>query len=147
MNSTLRIEARRWVAAWYRCPHCGAQTADLMLTPWQWAHRRARTCYHYSCNEADLAVVERRWYTTFAVEPGLSQTTIAGTLAAIGPFTVCDLVHPNLRAFRRWYRRRRAERDEQIRQYQEQQRQRQEASTSASDQGDEFDPFFDSDNL
>jgi hypothetical protein len=68
-------------------------------------------------------VVEHRWYTTFCIEPGLSQTTIAGTLEKIGPFTVCHLVHPNLRAFRRWYKRRRAEEDEKARQYFERERQ------------------------
>lgn len=140
----LKIEARRWVAVWYRCPSCGAQSGETMLTPWRWTHRRVRTCCGYGCNDAEIEVVGYRWYTTFCIEPSLSRTTIAGTLARLGPFTVCQVVHPNIRAFRRWYRRRRAERDEEVRQYQERERQRQEALASASDQGDalfEEDPW------
>jgi hypothetical protein len=105
----LKIEARRWVAVWYRCPRCGAQSGELMLTPWRWAHRRPRECYGYQCNRAELTIVEHKWYTTFCIEPGLSFTTVAGTLATIGPFRLCDIVQPNIRAFRKWYRRHKAE--------------------------------------
>jgi hypothetical protein len=113
----LKIEARRWVAVWWKCPQCGAQSADLMLTPWRYRHLPARECFGYKCNRCALVVVERKWYTTFCIEPGLSRTTVAGTLGMIGPFRLCDIVQPNIRAFRRWYRRRRAEEDEKARQY------------------------------
>ncbi len=66
-----------------------------------------------------MTIVERRYYTTFAIEAGVSFTTIAGTLERIGPFKVCDIVHPNIRTFRQWVERRRAELAEQHRQYME----------------------------
>jgi long-subunit acyl-CoA synthetase (AMP-forming) len=53
----------------------------------------------------------------------MSQTTVAGTLAQMGPFKICDIVHPNIRAFKKWYKQRRAELDEQARQYFEHQHQ------------------------
>jgi hypothetical protein len=101
-----------------------------------------------------LEVAAYKWYTTFAIEPGLSQTTIAGTLAAIGPFKLCDIVHPNIRAFRQWYRRRRAEVADQARQYRERERQIeaewatrrnqwQTVGVARADQADDFDPFLD----
>src|SRR5579872_4213995 len=119
----VKIESRPWVAVWYRCPRCGAQSAETMLSPWRYLHRQPRECQGRKCDHVELAVAERRWYTTFAIEPGVSFTTIAGTLAAIGPFRVCDIVQPNVRAFRQWYRQRRAEADEKARQYFERERQ------------------------
>lgn len=120
---TLKIEARRWVAAWYRCPICGATSGELQLTPYRWKHRHPRQCFGYKCHNAVLEVVEHRWYTTFCIEPSPSRTTIAGTLEKIGPFEVCHIVHPNLRTFRRWYKRQRAEEEEKARQYFECERQ------------------------
>jgi len=165
----LKIEARQWIAIWYRCPQCGAQSAETMVTPWRYRHRPVRECYGYKCDRCALEIVERRWYTTFCIEPGLSFTTIAGTLAAIGPFKLCDIVHRDIRAFRQWYRQRRAEVDEQARQYWEHERQidakwvarrklQEEAeavargvwpvkSTPARQADDDFDPFLDSDDL
>jgi hypothetical protein len=93
------------------------------MTPWRWKHRFPRQCHNYKCNNVEMEVAAHRWYTTFAIESGLSQTTIAGTLEKLGPFRVCNIVHPNIRAFRRWYRRRQAEEAEKTRQYQERQRQ------------------------
>ena len=119
----LKIEARHWVAAWYRCPICGTTSGELQMTPYRWKHRHPRQCFGYKCKTAVLEVVEHRWYTTFCIEPSLSRTTIAGTLKEIGPFEVCHIVHPNLRAFRRWYKRRRTEEDEKARQYFERERQ------------------------
>ena len=119
----LKIEARQWVAIWYRCPKCGAQSGETMLTPWQYSHRPVRACHSYKHDRCSLEIVEHRWYTTFCIEPGVSFTTIAGTLATIGPFKLCDIVQPNIRAFRRWYRRRRAEEDEKARQYREREHQ------------------------
>lgn len=119
----LTIESRQWVAIWYQCPTCGAQSGEPMLTPWRYRHRQPRECFNGKCNQAEMAIVERKWYTTFCIESGISQTTIAGTLAAIGPFTICQIVHRDIRAFRRWYRRRKAEVTEQARQYAERERQ------------------------
>src|SRR5579883_3299208 len=105
-NFMLKIESRQWVAVWYRCPKCGAQLAETMLTPWRYAHRRyVPECHSYKHDPCALAIVERRWYTTFAIESGLGPTIMAGTAAAIGPFKLCDIVQPNIRAFRQWYRR------------------------------------------
>lgn len=154
----LKIEARRWVAAWWKCPQCGAQSADLMLTPWRYRHLPARECFGYKCDRCALVVVERKWYTTFCIEPGLSCTTMAGTLEAIGPFRLCDIVQPNIRAFRQWYRRRKAEENEKTRQYLEREHlieaewsarrecQRREAAllqaATSAPASDDFDPFF-----
>ena len=147
----LKIESRRWVAVWLKCPNCGAQSGESMLTPWQWAHRHPRQCHNYKCNNAEMEVAAHRWYTTFAIEPGLSQTTIAGTLAKLGPFTICQIVHPNIRKFLAWYWRRKAEEAEKTRQYLERERQieaewaarRQVVGVATVAQGDDFDPFFD----
>ncbi len=113
----LKIESRQWVAVWLRCPRCGAQTGELMLTPWQYRHRQMRECFSYKHDRCALEVVQRRWYTTFCIEPGVSFTTIAGTVATIGPFKLCDIVQPNIRAFRRWVRQHQSKRDEQRRAY------------------------------
>lgn len=113
----MRIDVRRWVAVWYRCPKCGSQTADPMLTPYRYRHLRKPTCFGLKCDHCEPEIVERRWYTTFCIEPGVSFTTIAGTLEKIGPFKLCDIVHRNHREFRKWYRQRRREVDEQARQY------------------------------
>lgn len=149
----LKIESRRWVAVWYRCPQCGAQSAETMVTPWRYRHRHARECSGYRCNRAELEIVERRWYTTFCIEPGLSFTTTAGTLAAIGPFKLCDIVHRDIRAFRRWYRQARKEADERARAYQERERKVQEEwrkkhpVSAAVCVADNFDSFLDADDL
>ncbi|MGH2505811.1 MAG: hypothetical protein ACRDHZ_00090 [Ktedonobacteraceae bacterium] len=119
----LKIKSRRWVAAWYRCPVCGAQSGNPMLTPYQWKHRQPYQCHNYKCNNTVKEVVEHKWYTTFAIEPGLSQTTIAGTLEKLGPFTICQIVHPNIRVFRRWYWQRKAEEAEKTKLYLERERQ------------------------
>jgi hypothetical protein len=119
----LRIEARRWVAIWWRCPQCGAQSADLMLTPWGYRHLRVQECHSYKHERCSREIVERRWYTTFAIEPGISFSTTAGTLEKIGPFKLCDIVHPNIRVFKRWYWRRKREEAEKTRQYLERERQ------------------------
>ncbi len=147
---TLKIEARRWVAAWLKCPNCGAQSGYPMLTPYQWKHRHPDHCHNYKCNNAVKEVVEHRWYTTFAIEPGLSFTTIAGTLEKLGPFTICQIVHPNVHAFKRWYRRRKAEVAEEARQYHERERQieaewraRRQQQAVAVANSSEFDPFSD----
>lgn len=63
--------------------------------------------------------IERRWYTLFTEETDLNGTMRAGTLKEIGRFTVCQIVHPNIRVFRAWVEQRRAELAEQNRQYQE----------------------------
>jgi hypothetical protein len=70
-----------------------------------------------------MQVVERRYYTTFCIEDGISFSTVAGTLAELGPFKICDIVHPNIRAFRKWVAVRRAEQAEQYRQWSERQKQ------------------------
>ena len=114
----MEIKARRWLAVWYKCPNCGAQSGHPMLTPTK-KHRDYRpTCGHWRC-DCKLEVVERRYYTTFAIEAGVSFTTIAGTLEQIGPFKVCNIVHPNIRAFRKWVEKRREEVAEQSRKYME----------------------------
>lgn len=147
---TLRIEARRWIAVWYRCPVCGAQSGEMLLTPWRWAHRVPRHHHSYKCNDAELEVVEHKWYTTFCIESGLGPTTVAGTLAEIGPFRVCQIVHPNIRKFRAWYRRRKAEEAEKTRQYLERERQietewraRRQRQAVAVGGPSNFDPFLD----
>lgn len=154
----LKIEPRKWIAVWYRCPVCGAQTAHTMLTPWEYKHRPAGECWKYD-HRCTLEVVERRWYTTFCIEPGVSFTTIAGTLEQIGPFKICDIVQPDVRAFRKWYRQARAEADKRGREYREHERRveaewaaRRKLLKEAEDvaraaqgggQADEFDPFLD----
>ncbi|MGH2478121.1 MAG: hypothetical protein ACRDHW_00480 [Ktedonobacteraceae bacterium] len=156
----LKIEARKWVAVWYRCPTCGAQRGEPMLTPWRWRHRNAWQCSGVNCNGVAFAVVAYKWYTTFAIEPGISQTTIAGTLEKIGPFQVCSIVHPDIRAFKRWYRRRKAEKAEETRQYLERERHieaehraRREIQVVQSrakqpvGQAGDFDPFLDEGEL
>jgi len=145
----LKIEARKWVAVWYQCPVCKGQSGYPMLTPcqWRWRYRKPEICYHYRCNQAIKEEVAHRWYTTFCIEPGLSFTTIAGTLEKLGPFTICQIVQPNIREFKRWYRRRSAEEAEKTKQYRERQAQI-EAEWRAKhplkpETVDNFDPFFD----
>jgi hypothetical protein len=75
-----------------------------------------------------MGIVERRYYTTFVVEMSVSFTTVAGTLEKLGPFKVCDSVHPDIRSFRKWVEMRRAELAEQSRQYAERMRTQQEES-------------------
>src|SRR5579859_7014247 len=88
----MEIRARRWLAVYYRCPQCGAQTACTRTTPTK-AHREYRpTCYSLQCEDRLLEMVEQKYYTTFAIEDGVGLTTVAGTLAALGPFKVCDYV-------------------------------------------------------
>lgn len=156
----LKIESRRWVAVWYRCPKCGSETGETMLTPWRWGHRRVWECHSIKHERCAYEVVEHRWYTTFCIEPGISFDTIAGTLEMIGPFRVCNIVHHDIRAFKRWYRRRKAEEAEKTRQYLERERQieaewrarrerqKQEAeSKRQAAHADGFDPFFDDDEF
>jgi len=73
-----------------------------------------------------MAIAERRYYTTFVIEAGVSFTTVAGSLEQIGPFKVCDIVRPNIRVFRKWVEVRQAELAEQARIYFEETRKRQE---------------------
>jgi hypothetical protein len=143
----LKIESRKWIAAWYRCPSCGAQSGNPMLTPYQWKHRHSEECYR--CNR-HKELIKHRWYTTFAIEPGISQTIIAGTLEKLGPFTICNIVHHNISVFRRWYRRRKAEEAEKTRLYQEYQRkleaewsERRRQMQAVVTGGDDFDAFED----
>jgi hypothetical protein len=112
----MEIKARRWLAIWYRCPNCGAQTGSPMLTPTRNHREYVPACHHYGC-KCKMEIVERKYYTTFAIEAGVSFTTIAGTLEMIGPFKVCNIVFPNIRAFTKWVEQRRAELAEQSRQY------------------------------
>jgi hypothetical protein len=123
----MEIKARRWLAIWYRCPKCGAQTGSPMLTPTKRHREYVPACYHYRC-DCRMEIVERKYYTTFAIEAGVSFTTIAGTLEKIGPFKVCNIVFPNIRAFREWVEMRQAELAEQSRKYMEEFRKRQEES-------------------
>jgi len=118
----IEIVPRRWLAVWYRCPHCSSQTASPMLTPTKRHREYTPTCHNWQC-ESDMQVVERRYYTTFCIEAGVSFTTVAGTLGELGPFKICDIVHPNIRAFRKWVAVRQAEQAEQYRHYLEHQRQ------------------------
>src|SRR5579859_5934090 len=104
----MEIRARRWLAAWYRCPTCGAQTAQTRMTPTK-AHRAyIPECYGWQC-DCHMEIVEQKYYTTFAIEDGVGLTTVAGTLAALGAFKVCDYVFPNIVVFRRFVERRQAE--------------------------------------
>lgn len=121
--SRLKIGVRRWVAVWYRCPKCGKQTAFTMLSPWLYRYLSLQECSSWKCNRFALEVVERRWYTTFCIETGVSFATITGTLEMIGPFRVWNMVHRDIRAFKRWYRRRKAEEAEKTRLHLEYQRQ------------------------
>jgi|SRR5450755_466626 len=124
----MEIKARRWLAIWYQCPECGAQSGSPMLTPTK-AHREyAPECSSYRHDRMRMHIVERRYYTTFAIEAGVSFTTIAGTLERIGPFTVCTIVHRNIRSFRKWVEQRRAELAEQHHLYLEEWHRRQEES-------------------
>lgn len=112
----MEIKAQRWLAIWYRCPHCGSQTANPRLTPTKRHRERTHECHNWQC-KSEMQVVERRYYTTFCIESGVSFTTVAGTLKELGPFKVCDIVYPNVRAFRKWVAVRQAEQAEQYRQY------------------------------
>jgi hypothetical protein len=119
----MEMKVQRWLAVWYRCPRCGLQTAQTRMAPTKRNRDDVPECYGYDCDLHKVRVLERRYYTTFAIEPGISATFVVGTLKRIGPFKVCDIVHPNIRAFRTWYRQRKVELDEQARQDEERQRQ------------------------
>lgn len=148
----MKIESRKWVAVWYRCPKCGAESGNTMLTPRQWKRMQQDLwdCHNYKHERCQVEVVKRRWYTTFCIENGISGNTIAGTLAKIGPFTVCQIVHPNSQVFRRWVRQRKAERAKEHQAYLDQwrkieedaraKREREPAATTQTN--DDFDPFF-----
>lgn len=112
----MEIKAQRWIAVWYKCEKCGSQTANTMLTPSQYRRSDIPVCRDWPC-ESEMLVAEKRWYTTFVVERTVSFTTIAGTLSKIGPFKVCDIVHSNIHAFRKWVVVRKEEQAEQHRQY------------------------------
>lgn len=114
----MEIEARRWLAVLYKCPKCGNQTVQMMLTPTKAHRNRSFPCYRWDCN-ATYEIAERRYYTTFAIEASVSFTMIAGTLEKIGPFDVCQIVYPSIRRFRRWVEIRRVELAEQHRLYME----------------------------
>ena len=122
----MEIKARRWLAVWYQCPNCGAQSGSPQLTPTQRHREQIPKCHNYRCDDCNMLIVERRYYTTFAIEAGVSQTMVAGTLERLGPFTICTIVHPTIRAFRRWVEQRRAELAEQHRLYMEVWRRREE---------------------
>ncbi len=126
----MEIKARRWLAVWFQCPECGAQSGNPMLTPTKKHRERVYECSSYTHRErrVPMQLVERRYYTTFAIETSISFTTIAGTLERIGPFRVCNIVYPDIRAFRKWVEKRRAELAEQSRQYMEHMRIQQEES-------------------
>jgi hypothetical protein len=117
----MQIEARRWLAARYQCPVCGRDSASLMMPPTRFHRDYAPTCWGFKCNNAQMNIVERRYYTTFASD----FYSTAGTLAKIGPFKVCDMVHPSIRHFKKWYIERRAELDRQAQEYFALERQRQ----------------------
>lgn len=114
----MKIKAQRWLAVLYKCPQCGSQTAHTRLTPTKRNREFVSTCSNWRC-ESTYQIVERRYYTTFAIEVGISETMVAGTLAEIGPFSVCQIVYLNIRAFRKWVEKRRAELAEQHRVYME----------------------------
>ena len=116
----MEIKAQRWLAIWYRCPRCGSQTANPRLTPTKKHRERTYECHNWQCSREhshDMQVVERRYYTTFCIESGVSFTTVAGTLGQLGPFKICDIVHPNIRAFRKWVAVRQAEQAQQYQEY------------------------------
>jgi hypothetical protein len=81
---------------------------------------RERTfeCHNWSCH-ASYEIVERRYWTSFCIESGISQTTIAGTLPEFWGWRVCHIVHRNIREFKKWYRRRKREQAEEARVYHE----------------------------
>ena len=120
----MEIKARRWLAVWYRCPECGAQSGSPMLTPTKVHREYVPGCHNYRC-DCKMEIVERKYYTTFVIEPGISFTNIAGTLEKIGPFKVCNIVYPNIRVFTRWVELRRIELAEQSRKYMEEFRKQQ----------------------
>lgn len=124
----MEIKARRWLAAWYQCPVCGAQSGSPMVTPTKVHREYAPECSSYRHDRMRMQIIERRYYTTFAIECTISSTIIAGTLEKIGPFKVCTIVHPDIRSFRKWVEMRRAELAEQSRQYMEEFRRSQEES-------------------
>ena len=102
-----------------------------MLTPTRANRDRVYACNSYRHDRVQVQLVERHYYTTFAIEIGVSFTTIAGTLERIGPFKVCDIVHPNITTFRKWVERRRTELAEQHRKYLEEWARREEAQEAA----------------
>lgn len=114
----MEIKPRRWLAALYQCPNCGGQTARTLMTPTKRHREYIPECHNWQCR-CNMVIVERRYYTTFVIEASVSFTTIAGTLARVGPCKVCDVVHPNVRAFRRWVEQRQAEQAEQHQRYME----------------------------
>lgn len=117
----MEIKAQRWLAVLFQCPQCGNQTIHPRVTPTKRHRDESFACHNWRC-QSTYEIAERRYYTTFVIEPGISFTTIAGTLDKLGPFKICDIVHPNIRAFRKWYARRKAEQDEQARVYFERER-------------------------
>jgi hypothetical protein len=108
----MEIKARRWLAVLYKCPHCRSQTARTQLTPTKRHRESTLTCGTWEC-EGAYQIIERKYYTTFAREDNVSFSTVAGTLEKIGSFDVCQIVHPNIRAFRKWVEKRRIELAEQ----------------------------------
>lgn len=116
--SAMEMKSMRWLAVVYKCPQCGSQTGHPRLTPTKRNRERSMTCTNWRC-KSTCEIVERRYYTTFAIESGVSVTMVAGTLEKIGPFDVCQIVKPNIRAFRKWVEMRRAELAEQHRVYME----------------------------
>src|SRR5581483_11364161 len=119
----LEIKAQRWLAIWYRCPKCGSQTFQTFLKPTKRNRERTFECQNWSCR-TPYEIVERRYWTSFCIEPAISGDTIAGTLAEFGGWRVCHIVHRNIREFKRWYRMRKAELAEQHRLYMEEWRRR-----------------------
>lgn len=129
----MEIKARKRIAVHYQCPECGAQTFQTCLTATKKNLEQRPQCSSSSCGlkygfgeEPEMQVKVRRYYTMFAEETDLNGTKRAGTLGEIGErFTVCQIVQPNIRAFRAWVEKRRAERAEENRTYQEEMSKRQ----------------------
>ncbi len=111
---TLQIESRRWLAVWYRCPKCGAQSGRTRLTPTRRHRDYVPECDGWQCNDCAMEIVARRYYTTFCIEYGITATTVAGTLAELGPFRICNYVYPNIRVFRRVIAEKMAEREREM---------------------------------
>jgi hypothetical protein len=79
---------------------------------------RVFECQNWSCR-ATYEIIGRRYWTSFCIEESISQTTIAGTLAEFGGWRVCQIVHRNIREFKKWYRKRKREQAEEARAYHE----------------------------
>lgn len=114
----MEIKPQRWLAVLYKCPSCGNQTVYTRVTPTKRHRERTFECQNWQC-KSNYEIVERKYYTTFVIECSISFTIVAGTLGQIGQFKVCDIVHPNVRAFKKWFAQRKAEQAEQTRQYNE----------------------------